>query len=71
MNLDQKLIIVNGKDKTDSIVSCQMVGSKVNIVFSNTPRVYSYNSSNVRFLSLRQKIEPNTVIFKGSVPKSM
>lgn len=44
------LIIVNGKDRTDSIVSCQYVGSKCNIVYDNSPKVYSYNASNVKQL---------------------
>ena len=40
------LIIVNGKDKTDSIVSCNFRGGKCDIVYNSGSRVYSYNSTN-------------------------
>ena len=59
------LIIVNGKDRTDSIVSCQYVGSKCNIVYDNSPKVYSYNATNVKQLKLVQIIDPQSVIFKA------
>ncbi|MGN0707943.1 MAG: AAA domain-containing protein [Faecalibacterium sp.] len=65
MNSDQKLVIVNGKDRTDDVLSYKTVGSKVAIVFKNSPQVYTYNSSNVRFLSLNQIIDPRTVVFKA------
>ena len=59
------LIIVNGKDKTDSIVSCKFRGEKCDIVYHSGSRVYSYNSANVRILKLVQEIEPKSVIFKA------
>lgn len=59
------LIIVNGKDRTDSIVSCQYVGSKCNIVYDNSTKVYSYNATNVKQLKLIQAIDPKSVIFKA------
>lgn len=59
------LIIVNGKDKTDSIVSCNYRGGKCDIVYNNSPRTYSYNSVNVRILKLIQNIDPKSVIFKA------
>ena len=59
------LIIVNGKDRTDSIVSCQYVGSKCNIVYDNSTKVYSYNATNVKQLKLIQVIDPKSVIFKA------
>lgn len=65
MKSDQKLIIINGKDRTDDLLSCKTVGSKVNIVFNNSPQVYTYNTSNVHCLSLKQRIDPRTVIFKA------
>ena len=60
------LIIVNGKDKTDSIVSCDLRGGKYDIVYNGGPRVYSYNSTNVRILKLIQTIDPKAVIFKAN-----
>lgn len=59
------LIIVNGKDRTDSVVFCKYVGSKCNIVYDNSPKVYSYNATNVKQLKLVQIIDPQSVIFKA------
>ena len=59
------LIIVNGKDRTDSIVSCNFRGGKCEIVYNNSPRAYPYNSTNVRILKLVQEIDPKSVIFKS------
>lgn len=59
------LVIVNGKDRTDSIISCKFQNGKYDIVYSNTPRTYSYNASNVKILKLIQSIDPKSVIFKA------
>lgn len=69
MDSSKQLIIVNGKDKTESIVSLQYRGNKCDVVFDNSSRVYSYNSSNVRIIKLKQTIDPNAIIFKhkGSI----
>ena len=61
----EALVIVNGKDKTDSIVSCNFCGGKCDIVYTSSARVYSYNSANVRVLKLIQQIDPQSVIFKA------
>jgi len=61
----RSLIIVNGKDRTDSVVSCKYVGSKCNIVYDNSTKVYSYNANNVKQLKLIQAIDPKSVIFKA------
>lgn len=69
MDSSKQIIVVNGKDKTESIVSLQYHGSKCDVVFDNSSRVYSYNSSNVRITKLKQTIDPNAIIFKykGSI----
>lgn len=69
MDSSKQIIVVNGKDKTESIVSLQYHGSKCDVVFDNSSRVYSYNSSNVRIIKLKQTIDPNAIIFKykGSI----
>lgn len=59
------LIIINGEDKTDSIVSCNFRSGKCDIIYNSGPRVYSYNSTNVRILKLIQEIDPKSVIFKA------
>ena len=69
MDSSKQIIVVNGKDKTESIVSLQYHGSKCDVIFDNSSRVYSYNSSNVRIIKLKQTIDPNAIIFKykGSI----
>ena len=57
----RSLIIVNGKDRTDSVVSCKYVGSKCNIVYDNSPKVYSYNATNVKQLKLVQIIDTQSM----------
>lgn len=64
LDTTKKLIVVNGKDKTDSVVSYQFRGSKCDVIYDNSSRVYSYNSNNVRILNLKQIINPDEVIFK-------
>ena len=69
MDSSQQLIIVNGIDKTESIVSLQYRGTKCDVVFDNSPMVYSYHTSNVRVIPLKQTIDPSGIIFKykGSI----
>lgn len=64
MDASKQLIIVNGEDKTDSIVSYLHHGNKCDVVYNNSSRIYPYNSSNVRTIKLKQIINPKTVIFK-------
>lgn len=64
MDASKQLIIVKGKDKTDSIVSFQPRGSNFDVVYDNAPRVYSYNAGHIRVLKLKQLIDPKVVIFK-------
>ena len=64
MDTSRHLILINGEDKTDSIVSCQPHGNKCDVVYNNSTRTYSYNSCNVRIIKLKREIDPKTVIFK-------
>ena len=64
MDTSRHLILINGEDKTDSIVSCQPHGNKCDVVYNNSTRTYSYNSCNVRIIKLKREIDPQTVIFK-------
>ena len=43
MDTSRHLILINGEDKTDSIVSCQPHGNKCDVVYNNSTRTYSYN----------------------------
>ena len=65
MEVTNQLVIVNGTDKTKSITSFQFVSGKCNIVYSNSPRIYSYNSRNIRVLKLQEALNPTDVIIKA------
>lgn len=69
MDTSRQLIVVNGKDKTEDITSMRFRGSKCDIVFANSSRVYSYNREKIRIIELKQLVDPNAVIFryKGKV----
>ena len=43
----RSLIIVNGKDRTDSVVSCKYVGSKCNIVYDITTETGHFLCNNI------------------------
>jgi len=68
VNTKEQLLIINGKDKSNSVASFQFSNGKCNVVYTSSPRVYSYNSSNVRILKLQKSIDPNSVMVtvKGS-----
>jgi len=58
----ETMLIINGKDKTDSVVSYRYMAGRCWVVFSNSPKEYIYNASNVRKLRLKECIDPNTVL---------
>lgn len=58
----ETMLVINGKDKTDSAASYRYMAGKCIVVFSNSPKEYTYNASNVRELRLRESIDPDTVI---------
>jgi len=62
MDAHKQLLIANGEDKTDSVVSYQFESGKCHVQYSNASKVYSYNSYNVQILNLRGKIDPKRVI---------
>lgn len=62
MDAHKQLLIANGEDKTDSVISFQFEGGKCHVQYSNAAKVYSYNASNVQILKLQRKIDPQSVI---------
>ncbi len=62
MDAHKQLLIANGEDKTDSVISFRFEGGKCHVQYSNAPKVYSYNASNVQILKLQRKIDPQSVI---------
>ncbi len=63
MNPEKQLIIIDGKDKTDSIasISCTSDG-KCQVRFEGSLKVYSYNSYNIKILKPVRTIDPSSVI---------
>lgn len=58
----ETMLVINGKDKTDSVASYRYMAGRCWVVFSNSPKEYIYNASNVRELRLKECIDPNTVL---------
>lgn len=57
MDTLKNLIFVYGTDKSDTIESFNFYGTKCNIVYKSSPKVYSYNRSNVQLYSLQSEID--------------
>lgn len=62
MDAHKQLLIANGEDKTDSVIFFRFEGSKCYVQYSNSPKIYSYNASNVQILKIKGKIDPQSVI---------
>ena len=63
MDARKHLIIIKGKDQTDSVSSFQFHDGKCEVVYTSAPnKSYSFQSSNVEILPLKKKIDPAQVI---------
>ena len=63
MDARKHLIIIKGKDQTDSVASFQFRNGKCEVVYTSAPnKTYSFQSSNVEILPLKKKIDPAQVI---------
>ncbi len=63
MDARKHLIIIKGKDQTDSVASFQFHDGKCEVVYTSAPnKLYSFQSSNVEILPLQKKIAPAQVI---------
>ena len=59
MNAQKNLIIIKGKDKTDSVANFRFRSGKCEVVYSSAPeKTYCYQSSNVEILPLKKQINP-------------
>ena len=62
MDARMQLIIIKGKDQTDSVASFRFRDGKCDVVYSAMPdKVYSFQRSNVEILPLQTKIDPAQV----------
>lgn len=63
MDARKHLIIIKGKDQTDSVAGFQFHDGKCEVVYTSAPnKTYSFQSSNVEILPLQKKIDPARVI---------
>lgn len=62
MDAHKQLLIANGKDKTDSVVSYRFEGGKCYVRYASSGREYGYNSFNVQILKLQGEVDPAQVI---------
>jgi len=63
MDARKHLIIIKGKDQTDSVANFQFRNGKCEVVYTSAPnKTYSFQSSNVEILPLKKKIDPAQVI---------
>ena len=63
MDARKHLIIIKGKDQTDSVASFQFRNGKCEVVYTSAPnKTYSFQSSNVEIVSLQKEINPAQVI---------
>ena len=63
MDARKHLIIIKGKDQTDSVASFQFHDGKCEVVYTSAPnKTYGFQSSNVEILPLKKKIDPAQVI---------
>ena len=57
MDARKHLIIIKGKDQTDSVSSFQFHDGKCEVVYTSAPnKSYSFQSSNVEIVSLQKEI---------------
>lgn len=64
MNIDRLLIVIDNKDKTESIDSFQLCGNKCEIIYKNSAKVYRYNRCKVKILELKEKLVPEKIVFR-------
>ena len=71
MDARKHLIIIKGKDQTDSVSSFQFHDGKCEVVYTSAPnKSYSFQSSNVEILPLKKKIDPAQVIVTANGKRS-
>ena len=63
MDARKQLIIIKGRDQTDTVASFWFHDEKCDVVYTDTPdKTYTFRSCNVEILPLQKKIDPTKVI---------
>ena len=63
MDARKQLIIIKGRDQTDTVASFWFHDEKCDVVYTDTPdKTYTFRSCNVELLPLQKRIDPTKVI---------
>lgn len=58
MESDEYLVLVNGKDRTDSVAHFHYQGGLCEIVYNSSPKPYRYRAEKISLLKLQKRIKP-------------
>lgn len=63
MDARKHLIIIKGKDQTDSVASFRFHDGKCEVVYTSAPhKAYDFQSGSIEILPLQKKIDPAQII---------
>lgn len=62
IELDKYLILINGKDKTDSVASYHFQNGTCEVVYSSSPKHYHYRAEKVEVLKVQGRMNPSQFI---------
>lgn len=69
MDIKNNLILIKGSDKTEQIGTCNYQDGKWEIKYSNNQKVYTYNESNVNWLTQPNIVNPNSnIVYENGQP---
>ena len=66
MNMDHKMILIKGEDKTYDIFDYKYVNGTYEIKFTSSEKVYSYGYNNVKIYRYSGEIDANKYIIKNN-----
>ena len=58
MDSQQYMLLINGKDKTDSVASFRFQGGMCEVVYTSSPKPYRYHAEKVQILKVQRRIDP-------------
>lgn len=59
---EKYLLLINGKDKTDSVASFHFHDSMCEVVYASSSKPYRYRAEKVQLLKVQSRIEPSQFI---------
>lgn len=63
MDAKNQLVMIKGKDETDSVLSYRFHDGKCDVVYASAPgKTYTFRENNVKILPLKKRIDPAQVI---------